>query len=285
MYNNNTGETQVTILPRVVGVEITGGGGAGGNTGLGDILGNYYFAGGGGGGGTLIAYLDTYNNGTTITFSIGSGGSPSASKTGTGGSGSDSTISFGSEVIAIARGGWGGGGSSDGTLGKGGQYGTCSWTNTPYFQMIHNIPGQWGYTGIAGTSLSTTVINELKIKPNEGYSSVKESPFYTVELSKSISDGYDRVQGTKSYKDYVCKGSGGASAWGWGQTIIVSNDTANVSLDGPFWTDSEGITSHTNTVGNCYGAGGAGARISGLHVGDDWRQGHAGYKGRIRLFW
>lgn len=286
LKNTYANITKTVKLPRVVGVEITGGGGAGGNTGLGDILRNYYFAGGGGAGGTLIAYLDTYNNGTTFTFTVGMGGPPSAAKTGTGYSGGDSTIIFGTDtVLATAKGGKGGGGSSDGIKGQGGQGGDCEYTNTEYFYVIHHSKGGNGWEGIDGISLKPVVINELKVVNNVLDELVQEAPGHSFIISNTINNGYERVQGTSSCTDYVCKGSGGASAWSWGQTIIVSNDTANVSLAGPFWTNSQGITSHKDTVAFPYGAGGAGARISGWHVGDDWNQGHLGYRGRIRFFW
>lgn len=291
LTDRRTGVSQKINLPRVVGVEMTGGGGAGGNTGKGDVWGNHYFAAGGGGGGTIIAYLDTYNDGTTINFFIGDTGGPSADNTGTGGAGTASRIKFGDTIIATAGGGQGGGGSSHGTIGSGGAGGTCTFTNTDYFQVLHNLPGQPGFNGksvsIDPENNASGFVNNSKIESREGFDKVGESPFYTLTLSESITNGYEK---NKWFTDYVCIGSGGASAWNWGKTLIVEEQLSptnhSAAIYGPYWTNSEGIISHTDNISNPYGAGGAGGWISGIHTGaNDWKQGHAGYKGRIRLFW
>lgn len=146
----------IRLLPRVVCVELYGGGGAGGNTGKGDAGGNGYYAGGGGAGGFISCYIDTQH---TFFFRVGYAGQVDDNKSENGHKGGDTLIatnfSF-SSYLGAARGGSGGGGIwydrgvHGGAGGDGGDTDTdnaSSETNKDYITILFQRPGSAGFAG------------------------------------------------------------------------------------------------------------------------------------------
>jgi hypothetical protein len=115
-------------------VLLIGGGGGGGG-------GSYYYAGGGGGAGAeILGYVDITSDGTTVSFTIGKGGSGGFANGGAGGAGTATTMSIGGTVIVSAGGGSGGGYGTANEPGQGGAGGSYSY-GAPFVALYANVGG------------------------------------------------------------------------------------------------------------------------------------------------
>ena len=272
-HANSSSYENYKDLPRVIVLEMYGGGGAGGSSKGITVSGEPYvrMSGGGGSGGFFSLYIDTSQ---TWLISIGKGGIGSYTEGGEGGNGTDTVLKLvlpsNAEIELAATGyGRGGKGYNSNTTPSGGKGGIASYDSrawaaycSPYGYMVKIEDGLDGYAGGSGSNQYFWSLNS--ISPTKGYDNFEESVVYQFPAigtyTSNFTSGYfsgDLVKTTK-----IIQGAGAQSICAPGDMIVCgeqSDETIkffkghNSSV-----TKSTFYSSYTLEKSKCFGAGGRG---------------------------
>lgn len=260
-------------LPRVIVLEMYGGGGAGGSSKGFTTTGEPYvrMSGGGGSGGFFSSYIDTNH---TWIISIGKGGIGSSAEGEKGGNGTatvlESIISENTYITLASAGcGFGGEGYNTNNEPSGGMGGITSYDSrgwaayaSSYGHIVNYEDGLDAYAGGSGPGQYFWSSNS--ISPITGYDNFEESVVYQFPAigtyTSNFTSGYfsgDLVKATK-----IIQGAGAQSIYAPGDMIVCGEQSDktikffkghNSSV-----TKSTFYSSYTLEKSKCFGAGGRG---------------------------